>query len=259
MGKTKLLILAAGKGERLRPLTLGIPKGMVKIKKISLIENIIFNAEKNEIFDIDIVTGYKKSKINYKNINYIHNKFFNKTNMVYSFFLALNSYKKIDFDLIISYSDIVYNKSILKKIKNSKKNISVVVDTIWKKYWKERFETPLNDAESCIIKNNKIVEIGKPIKNFKNNKFQYIGLIKIKKNDLIKIRYKLIKIHKNKSNNIDINKDYFTDFLNYLINQKFSINPIKIKKGWLEIDTIKDYKIANNHILLKNKSLIVTR
>ena len=42
-------------------------------------------------------------------------------------------------------------------------NISVVVDTIWKKYWKERFDIPINDAESCFIKNNKILEIGKPI------------------------------------------------------------------------------------------------
>ena len=61
MNKTKLLVLAAGKGERLRPLTLGIPKGMVKLKKISLIENIIYNAIKNKIFDIYIETGYKKS------------------------------------------------------------------------------------------------------------------------------------------------------------------------------------------------------
>ena len=62
MDKTKLLVLAAGKGERLRPLTSGIPKGMVKLKNISLIENIISNAKKNEIFDIDIVTGYKIQK-----------------------------------------------------------------------------------------------------------------------------------------------------------------------------------------------------
>lgn len=34
MNKTKLLVLAAGKGERLRPLTMGVPKGMVKLKRI---------------------------------------------------------------------------------------------------------------------------------------------------------------------------------------------------------------------------------
>ena len=259
MDRTKLLVLAAGKGERLRPLTSGIPKGMVKLKNISLIENIICNAKKNEIFDIDIVTGYKNLKIKYKNINYIHNNLYNKTNMVYSFYLALYSYQKIDFDLIISYSDIVYNKSILKKIKNSKMNISVVVDTIWKIYQKERFDIPINDAESCVIKNNKILEIGKPITNFKKNKFQYIGLIKIRKNVLIKIRNKLLKINKNKSKNFDIHKNYFTDLLNYLVNQKFTINPIKIKKGWLEIDTFKDFKIANKNVLLKDKSLIVIR
>lgn len=259
MNKTKLLVLAAGKGERLRPLTLGIPKGMVKLKKISLIENIISNAKKNKIFDIDIATGYKKSKINYKNINYIHNDLYNETNMVYSFYLALQSYKKIDFDLIISYSDIIYNQSILKKILNSNNDISVVIDTIWKKYWHERFDMPINDAESCIIKNNKIFEIGQPITNFKKNKFQYIGLIKIRRDSLIKIKDRLIKIKNNKLKSFNINKSYFTDLLNYLINKKIAIRPIKIKKGWLEIDTLQDYEIAKKNVILKDKSLFVIR
>ena len=45
MDKTKLLVLAAGKGERLRPLPQEF-KGHGKAKNISLIENIISNAKK---------------------------------------------------------------------------------------------------------------------------------------------------------------------------------------------------------------------
>lgn len=258
MENIKLLVLAAGKGERLRPLTKNIPKGMVKIKNTTLIKNIILNARKNNIRDIDILTGYKKSKIDFKSVNYIHNRLYHKTNMLYSFYIALNSYKKIDFDLIISYSDIIYNYSVLNKIIHSKETISVVVDTVWKKYWKKRFEDPLLDAESCVIKKNRIIEIGKPIKNFKKSKYQYIGLIKIKKNILIQIKKELF-------NNVDnikelnLRKDYFTDLLNYLICLDYSIHPLKIKKGWLEIDNIRDYEIANKNIILKNNIVQVIR
>ena len=44
-----------------------------------------------------------------------------------------------------------------------------------------------------------------------------------------------------------------TDFLQYLINSEIILKGIKIKGGWIEIDTLKDYEIYNN--MIKSKTI----
>ena len=66
-----------------------------------------------------------------KNIDYIFNKKYNSTEMLYSLILGL---KKYDTDIIISYTDILFNKEIIKKIiKNRTKNITLPILKNWKR------------------------------------------------------------------------------------------------------------------------------
>ena len=56
----RAIILAAGEGKRLRPVTLTTPKPLIKVKGRSFIHRIIDDLKKNDIHEIYIVTGYKK-------------------------------------------------------------------------------------------------------------------------------------------------------------------------------------------------------
>lgn len=69
------LIMAGGLGKRLRPLTLKIPKPLVKYKNIPIIEAIIRNLINNKISKIYVSVKYKKKKI----ISFIKKKKFNST------------------------------------------------------------------------------------------------------------------------------------------------------------------------------------
>ncbi len=240
-----VLILAAGQGTRLRPLTNNIPKCMVKIKKNSLLNTqleTIKNFDYNKIF---IATGYKSSKIKIPYLKKIYNPKYKSTNMLYTLFYSM---KFIDMknDLIISYGDIVYDDKVLYKIIKSKSDISVVADLNWYKYWKLRFKNPLDDAETLKFNNKKFIkDIGKKTDNIKNINGQYIGLIKIKKNIFKKIfkKYEEINIK-------DKSKYYLTDFLQKLIDQKMNIKMIPINSGWLEIDSTSDLNLIKS--LVKN-------
>ena len=56
------LILAAGRGKRLKGVN--YPKSLIKIHKSrTLIDNIINVFEKNDISNLNIITGYKKNKL----------------------------------------------------------------------------------------------------------------------------------------------------------------------------------------------------
>ena len=218
------------------------PKCLVKYQGKSILDYQLENCKKMKIQKIFLVSGYKSSKINKKNIIKVKNEKYKTTNMLYSLFKLKKLFDGND-DLIISYGDIIYKSRVLKKLINSREQISTVIDKDWYSYWKLRMENPLDDAESLKLdKKNYITDIGKKVKNLKSIKGQYIGLTKISKN----ISKKILKVwvnlnEKNKENKI--NNLYITDFLRILIKKRFKIKAISVKRGWLEFDEPGDLKI----------------
>ena len=69
---TKVLIIAAGLGSRLKKHTENLPKCMLDFGGKTLLQRQLDAYKKNDINDISIVRGYKKEKINYKGIRYFY-------------------------------------------------------------------------------------------------------------------------------------------------------------------------------------------
>ena len=244
----KGIILAAGEGKRLRPLTNNIPKSMISFLGMTLLERQVDIMKKCQINDIIVVTGYKSDKINIPEINYIKNENFHKTNMVETLFCAKD---ELIGDIIISYADIIYEKNVLEKLINAEVDMSIIIDKNWEIYWKERFENPLNDAESLKINTEgDISEIGQCANSLDDIQGQYIGLMKFNRSgtEILKQFYDNCKnSSQNGSNvlnpNISFEKSYMTDLLQGLINAGHTLKPLMIKGGWLELDTIEDYNL----------------
>lgn len=92
---TNAIILAAGKGERLLPLTEKIPKPLLSIGNERIIERQIRFLKEAKIDKITIVVGYLSEKFlylkeEYSDIDIIVNTFYDNTNNFYSLFLARN-------------------------------------------------------------------------------------------------------------------------------------------------------------------------
>jgi|LWDU01.1.fsa_nt_gi choline kinase len=248
--KMKAIILAAGQGQRLRPLTNDKPKCMVKLFAKSLLDWQIKNFYDSGISDISIVKGYKAETISIPNVNYFYNSKYKETNMVETLFCAEN---KLQDNVIISYGDIIYEKNILKKLMDDDNDMAVVIDKSWRKYWEMRFKNPLNDAESLILDDNEFIKnIGQPIKEISQIQGQYIGLMKFQNSgvEILKEFYKkvknLSKLGVNPLNSsIPFQKSYMTDLIQGLIDEGCKIKSIPINNGWLELDSIDDYNLYN--------------
>ena len=111
------IILAAGRGTRLNPLTLNKPKPLVEILDKSLISRQVNILKSQGINDINVVAGYLGKQLINNEYNVIFNNEFENTNMVYSLFCAENLLEE---DLIVSYGDIAYSPEILESLVKSK-------------------------------------------------------------------------------------------------------------------------------------------
>jgi NDP-sugar pyrophosphorylase family protein len=92
----KAVILAAGFGTRLRPLTDLRPKPLVEVNGVSILHNALRNLRAVGVKDVTIVVGYRKDAIQYAcgsrfggvEINYVESSLFDRTGSAYSLWLA---------------------------------------------------------------------------------------------------------------------------------------------------------------------------
>ena len=232
----QLILLCAGKGSRLPKLERNQPKCLIKInsKKLILYNYTFIKKFKHKI----IITGYKNKilKLNTKNLEteYIYNKNYRNTNMVYSLYLAR---KKVIDDIVIMYGDIVFDSKIFNLLK-PKKNI-MPINKNWLINWKSRMgmSKTLLDAEDIKIIKNKVINIGSKINKSHLPKYQYMGLIKLKKKVYINMMEYFEKL---KNKRIDM-----TTFINLTIQKKIlKLNAVKTGMYWFEVDNKRDLKFA---------------
>jgi len=249
----KGIILAAGEGKRLRPLTENMPKSMIEFNGMTLLQRQVNVMKDCNINDIVVITGYKSDMIDIPGITYYKNENFDETNMVETLFCAK---EELVGDIIISYADIIYEKNILQKLIDSTQKIAVIIDEKWEMYWDKRFENPLEDVESLKIDSKgNIIDIGQKTNSLEEIQGQYIGLLKFSSEGtktLVDFYQKCKEKAKSGENmlnsEIEFKKSYLTDLLQGLIINGNELKSIFISGGWLEFDTINDFDLYQKMI-----------
>lgn len=111
----RAILLAAGMGTRLRPLTLETPKPLIKVNGESMIERQIRSLREIGIDEIIVVTGYLKEKFEFLKEKYgvklIYNDKYNIYNNIYTMYLVKDYLK----NSYVIEGDIYLNKNFLKK------------------------------------------------------------------------------------------------------------------------------------------------
>lgn len=235
----RLIVLAAGQGTRLRPLTDNIPKCMVPLEGTPLLERQLDVAREVGLTDLHVATGYREDVINYPGVTKHFNADFATTNMVATLFCAESI---MDADLIVAYGDIVYQPDVLQAIIDSPHPVSVVVDTAWQRYWAARQEDPIIDAETMKLRpDDTIEELGKKPKSLEEIQGQYIGLMKFSRRALAEIRpfYHGLD-HTATYDGKDYPNMYMTSFLQMIADRLMPLHAVFIRNGWMEIDAPSD-------------------
>ena len=67
----------------------------------------------------------------------------------------------INDDILISYSDIIFDENILRSMLDFKGDIGIAVDLDWEKNYVNRIQHPKSQADNVLLENNKILKINK--------------------------------------------------------------------------------------------------
>lgn len=247
------VILSAGMGKRLRPLTDNIPKPLLEINDMTLLERMIKNCIGAGITDYIIITGYNGEKVvNFSKkleekynitVKTIENERYDVTNTSVSTYLASKHIQENNLDdFILINGDNVVDPEIINRIA-IRENTSMVVDN-FKDLNEESFKLIIQDkvvSEDNLIASGIIKEIGKEI-DIESSTGEFIGVSKVSKKDIQKFNEILEELMADDEQNY---YDFAYKKLSSLSKIDFVLtNGLK----WTEIDDKNDFSYAQKLI-----------
>ena len=234
----KAIILAAGRGSRMKGMTDDRPKCLVELRGKALLEWQLEALKKAGIHEIAIVTGYKRELLAGYGLVEFHNPRWAETNMVSSLGCAhewLNAEP-----CIVSYSDIFYDVSAVTSLMDSAARLAVTFDPHWLELWEQRFENPLLDAETFRLNSDgTVAEIGNKPVSVEDVQGQYMGLLRFTPDgwhEVVRIWAGLTAAEGDKM--------HMTGTLQKVIEAgKIPVSAIPYEREWGEIDSADDIEV----------------
>lgn len=165
----KTIILAAGEGRRLHPLTLERPKAMLEVGKRTLIKRALAGLRSAGIKDAEIIilSGHKAERLKEAapDCRFIHNEVYASTNNIYSLWLARKELAGEEFVLL--NSDVLFTPRLAQDVLADERESVLVVDDV----------SPLVEEEMRVMTDSsgRITAIAKTL-DAKHSAGEYIGL-----------------------------------------------------------------------------------
>ena len=112
----RAIIMAAGFGSRMSPLTLETPKPLVKVNGTRMIDTVIRGLHENGIYEIYVVVGYLKEQFyslekEYEGLKIIENPYYDTCNNISSLYVAR---EHLNNTIILDGDQMIFNTDILK-------------------------------------------------------------------------------------------------------------------------------------------------
>ncbi|MBL7147245.1 MAG: phosphocholine cytidylyltransferase family protein [Nanoarchaeota archaeon] len=235
----KIILLSAGKGTRMMPLTKNTPKCLLPVSDgISVLEHQLEVIQKTKVKDVVLVIGYLAEQIETKikpfekdlNIHIVYNPFYDVSNNLVSLWMARHH---MDNDFMIINGDNIFGVDTLNKILESSKDTTMVVTK------KGEYD---EDDMKVIIEDNKVLQIGKDIEKANG---ESVGIIKFQNGANQRIKKTLDNMMRSKESfNI-----FYLAAIQKMINDRHEINFVNIEPhAWAEIDFHPDLKLVQEKL-----------
>lgn len=235
---TAAVILAAGRGSRMKGLTEEKPKCLVELAGRPLLHWQTGALRAAGIKRILVVRGYAAHCIR-GDFATVENPRWAATNMVASL-LCAGGFAREFFAhggqrLVVSYSDIVYHPDHVCRLLAATEDMAITFDTQWEALWKLRFEDVLSDAETFRQEDGLLREIGGKPSSLAQIHGQYMGLLGFNAAGWRTLADACAALAPAAVDKLDM-----TGLLRLLLEQGAAITAVPVEGRWCEADSASD-------------------
>jgi L-glutamine-phosphate cytidylyltransferase len=231
----KAIILAAGRGSRMKTATEDRPKCLVELAGHSLFSLQLSALRAGGVDQIAVVGGYRAEKLVRPDVKLFKNARWSETNMVMSLAAAADWLKGST--CLVSYADIFYPAATVRRLAMLQgPQLTIAYDPNWRALWEARFTDPLSDAETFqMTDGNRLVEIGARATSLDQIEGQYMGLLRFTPESWAAVEALLNELDAARRDKLDM-----TSLLSLLLQRDVDIRAVPTDAGWGEVDSESD-------------------
>jgi choline kinase len=243
------VIIGAGRGSRLGPETVEVPKTLVHVMGRPMLDWILeaFAAAGIGRKDVVFICGYAQEVVRarYPEFTFVENRDWQTNNILASLLCAREELRD---GFLSTYADIVYEGAVVEKLVASGADIALGCDTEWRRRYVGRTQHPETDAEKLRAAGDRVLELSRRIPS-DQAQGEFIGVMKLSATgarELIEAFDRAAAEHAGKiwREGRTFEKAYLIDLLQEMLQDGARMHREDTRGGYMEIDTQQDLAMA---------------
>lgn len=235
------LILAAGRGSRLRPLTDDRPKCLVRLAGRALLDWQLDALRAGGVERVAIVAGWRRERVRRRGVVRFVNRAWRRTAMVASLLAARRWL--VDEPCIVAYGDVVHHPTVIRRLAAARDDVAIAYDTAFHALWRARFARPEDDAESLRVRAGRVRAIGGRVADLAACDGQFMGLVRITPRGFAAVSRLLARRSPARIARLET-----THLLAALVADGVAVGAVPVRGRWCEVDGPDDLALYERRI-----------
>ena len=245
----KAIVIGAGRGQRLMPLTAEAPKCFAPLAGKPILDWILEALAGGGLgrADVVFVGGYRLPQIRaaYPEFTYFENAGWERNNILASLFCAEPA---MEGGFLCTYADIVYRPLVVQRLMDSTADITLAVDTDFRRRYLRRSMHPESDAEKVRAAGQQVLEVSRAIPGAEAQG-EYIGVARFSARGAILLREHYHRARQRYGEGPfreapSLRQAYLIHLLQEMLEAGVEMRRVDTHGEYYEIDTTEDYRIA---------------
>ena len=247
----RAVILAAGFDPQLLPLVAERPKAMLDVRGKTILERQVAALKRCGVRDVVVVRGYRKEQVACPGVRFVDNDRYAETGELQS---LLRAEEELGGPFVLLYGDIVFEPGILVKLLQTRADAAVVVDRAFHDAYRAGLALPEGPIDLVVTETppdgrrfvaseggSRVLRIGPEVPPADAHG-EFVGMAMFSARGAAALRAVYQELAAGRAEGLE--RASITHLLQAMIDRRHDVIAVEIHKGWMEIDTLDDYRRA---------------